>query len=42
VRNAPGIESVGFAVITTVWAKNAMLLPLLVQFTESGGVQPLR
>jgi hypothetical protein len=30
------------AVITTVWARNALLLPMLVQLTESGGVQPLR
>ena len=42
VRSAPGIESVVFAVITTVWARNALLLPMLVQLTESGGVQPLR
>ena len=42
VRSAPGIESDGFGVITTVWARNALLLPMLVQLTESGGVQPLR
>jgi hypothetical protein len=42
VRSSPGIESVSFTVITTVWARNALLLLLLVQFVESGGVQPLR
>ena len=40
--SAFGIESDSFGVMTTVWARNALLLPTLVQLTESGGVQPLR
>ena len=37
-----GIESVAFGVITTVCARNALLLSMLVQLVDSGGVQPLR
>ena len=38
--SALGIESVWFAVMITVWARNALLLTTLPQATKSGGVQP--
>ena len=38
----PGSRAIPFSVITTVWARNALLLPRLVQLVESGGVQTLR